>query len=224
MLFWAGLTALYVILTVRQSRYCWRYSVLLIWGAMTVAGGVFAGRFLGHFCPELPVITRAYFYQQFIFCVNQSTDFAGSLQMMEQKIAAGEFVNHLNQAAVDLFLPCWLSGGILLILLTVAAEFIRRPKLKITLILVFSVMGVGCLSMYGGGKMHHFLAKNRARYNYREEVKILQGFAARPAPTLTQPEIAGAIDQYRLVIQNMRHREPVIFLEQALWPGGGDAE
>jgi len=218
MLFWAGLTALYVILTVRQARYYWRYLVLTVWGALTVAGGVFAGRFLGYFCPELPVVTRDYFYRQFILCVNQSGDFAAGLRLMDQKIVAGEFMRQLNRAAVDPALPWWLAAGILLLLLTVAAEFIRRPKLKMTLILLFSVMAVGCLSMYGGGKIHQFLAQKCARYNYREEIRILQSFAARPAPALTQAEIAAAIDEYRLVIRGMRHREPIRFLEQRLWP------
>lgn len=218
MLFWAGITALYLILTVRQARWCWRYLVLAVWGAMTVGGGVFAGRFLGYFCPELPVVTRAYFYQELVNCINGSTDFAGALQLMEHKIAAGEFVHHLNQAAVDPWLPWWLVAGILLFFFTVAAEFIRRSKLKIVLILVFSVMAVGCLSMYAGGKKHHFLARNLAMRNYREEVAMLHGFAGRSAPALSQPEIAAAVTGYYLAIRGMHHREPILVLAQKLWP------
>lgn len=217
MLVWAGISALYIILTVRQARYYWRYLVLTVWGMMTVAGGVFAGRFLGYFCPELPLVTRAYFYQQLVNCVNASTDFAGALQMMEQKISAGEFSGFFKASApVAPVILCYLAAAFLLA--AVGVEFMRAKKLKVILILCLTITAVGMVSLYQGIKINYFLSRNIAWRNYLEEVEMLHDFAVRPAPALTPPEISAAVREYYFTIKQMRHREPKNFLVQKLWP------
>jgi len=94
----------------------------------------------------------------------------------------------------------------------------RAKKLKVTLILCLTMTAVGMVSLYQGIKINYFLSRNIAWRNYLEEVEMLRDFADRPAPALSQPELAAAVSEYYHTIKRMRHREPKNVLIQKLWP------